>query len=176
MTARAVPVQRFSVGIGLSERMQPLLQRQVLSQQVEFEFDLSAVDNVFWRALHSNEFCAALGCRFHIGRRDDVARTADDTSFDEIVAEDKTPVLVDFWAPWCKPCQALTPILEKVEAAGNNRFRLIKVNADECTAVTARFNVRSLPTLVLLAGGEPVSRKVGSPSQSALEEWISQFC
>jgi len=101
-----------------------------------------------------------------------VARIADDANFDAIIGEDSKPVLVDFWAPWCKPCQALTPILEEVEAAESGRFRLVKVNAEECTKLAERFNVRSLPTLVLLVGGNPVSRKVGGVSRTTLEGWI----
>jgi thioredoxin len=94
-------------------------------------------------------------------------------SFDAIIGEDANPVLVDFWAPWCKPCHALTPILEEVEAAQSGRFRLVKVNAEDCTKLAERFNVRSLPTLVLLSGGETVSRKVGAVSRPALEDWVA---
>lgn len=105
--------------------------------------------------------------------RDNVARIADDANFDTIIGEDPNPALIDFWAPWCKPCQVLTPILEEVEAAESGRFRLVKVNAEECTKLAERFNVRSLPTLVLLMRGNPVSRKVGGISRTALEDWIN---
>jgi thioredoxin 1 len=98
---------------------------------------------------------------------------ADDANFDQIVGGSQTPVLVDFWAPWCKPCHALGPILDDM-AANSSRFKLVKVNADECTVVARRFNVRSLPTLVLVSGGETISRKIGSMSRSAVEQWLDQ--
>ena len=101
-----------------------------------------------------------------------MSTTADDNNFDQILAESATPVLVDFWAPWCKPCQALTPILEETEAA-SGKFRLVKVNIDECEKLAERFNVLSLPTLIIFSGGTPVHRKMGSLSRQALEEWIS---
>jgi thioredoxin len=103
-----------------------------------------------------------------------MAQIGDDSNFDQIVGQGTTPVLIDFWAPWCKPCHALGPILQEVEAASNSRFQLLKVNADECTAVAQRFNVRSLPTLVLLSDGEILSRKIGSLSRSALEQWLNE--
>lgn len=102
-----------------------------------------------------------------------MSRIADDTNFDEVLAEDTTPVLVDFWAPWCKPCQALAPVLEEIEAANAARIRVVKVNVDASESIAARFNVRGLPTLVLLAKDKPAERKVGNVSRAMLEEWIS---
>ena len=102
-----------------------------------------------------------------------MGQTADDTNFDQIIAQDASPVLVDFWAPWCKPCHALGPILDEAAAASPERFRLVKVNADECATLAKRFNVRSLPTLVILSAGEPVARKIGSLSRSALDQWLN---
>lgn len=103
-----------------------------------------------------------------------MSQAADDSNFDQILGQDGLPVLVDFWAPWCKPCQALGPLLEDVEASNDRRFRLVKVNADESKEVAQRFNVRSLPTLVLLAEGKTVSRKIGNLSRPMLERWLSE--
>jgi len=103
-----------------------------------------------------------------------MSQAADDSNFDQIVGQDGLPVLVDFWAPWCKPCQVLGPVLEDVEASSDSRFRLVKVNADESKEVAQRFNVRSLPTLVILAEGKTVSRKIGNLSRPMLEQWLSE--
>lgn len=101
-----------------------------------------------------------------------MSTTADDNNFDQIIAENATPVLVDFWAPWCKPCHALTPILEQTETAAAGKFRLVKVNIDECEKLAERFNVLSLPTLMIFSDGKPIQRKMGSLSRPALEDWI----
>ncbi|MBX9843160.1 MAG: thioredoxin [Xanthobacteraceae bacterium] len=102
-----------------------------------------------------------------------MAKIADDTNSDQVIAEDTTPVLVDFWAPWCKPCQALAPILEEIEAANGQEFGLVKVNVDASESIAARFNVRGVPTLVLLAKDKPAERKVGNVSRATIEDWIS---
>jgi thioredoxin len=103
-----------------------------------------------------------------------VAKIADDSNFDDVLNENALPALVDFWAPWCKPCHALSPILDEVESAGDLQFRLVKVNADEATKTAARFNVRSLPTLVLMSKGQAVSRKIGALSRTSLEQWLRE--
>lgn len=101
-----------------------------------------------------------------------MSQTADDAHFDDIVAGQSGAVLVDFWAPWCKPCAAMTPILEQAELAANGTFTLVKVNVDECEQLADRFAVKSLPTLMLLAKDGRQFRRVGAASRQSIEQWI----
>ena len=84
----------------------------------------------------------------------------------------RVPVLVDFWAPWCGPCRALGPLLEKLEAAYEGRFRLVKVNSDQNAELAAQFNVRSIPYVVAFVDGKPVNAFVGALPESQLRAFI----
>jgi thioredoxin 1 len=81
---------------------------------------------------------------------DDVS---DETFADEVVAS-PVPVIVDFWAPWCKPCRAIEPHLVGIAEGAGHRVRLVRMNVDENLAVPARYGVLSLPTVMLFAGGD----------------------
>ena len=72
------------------------------------------------------------------------------------------PVLVDFWAAWCGPCRAVAPALEEIATEFNGRLKVVKVDVDENQEVSGRFNVISIPTLMLFKGGQPVERMVGA--------------
>ena len=78
-----------------------------------------------------------------------------DSSFQAEVIESETPILVDFWAPWCAPCRALTPALEQL-AAERDDLKLVRVNTDEEQAIAARYGVTGLPTVMILRDGAPV--------------------
>jgi len=91
-----------------------------------------------------------------------------DMNFDEQIKTAAEPVLVDFWAEWCGPCKALSPILEEVGAEFAGKIRIAKVNIDEALDVSRRFEVMSVPTLILFKDGEPVWRTVGSRGKAQL--------
>ena len=82
------------------------------------------------------------------------------------------PVLVDLWAPWCGPCRMVAPILEQLAASRAGRLKVVKVNVDELPAVSARFGVQSIPTLLLLEHGREVARQVGAVPAARLEHWL----
>ncbi len=86
----------------------------------------------------------------------------DDARFDAVVQGSELPVLVDFWAPWCGPCRAMAPQFEQAAQQLRGRALLIKVNSDDNPRLSARFAIRSIPTLVRLDGGREVSRRAGA--------------
>ena len=87
-------------------------------------------------------------------------------NFNEIISSGK--VLIDFWAPWCAPCKQLTPILEKVSDEIGDSAIIAKVNVDENSALAARYNVRSIPTLLLFIDGQLNETLIGLKTQSEL--------
>ena len=87
-------------------------------------------------------------------------------------ADAKVPVLIDLWAPWCGPCRTMAPGLEKVAANLAGKLKVVKVNVDEAPRTAARFDARSIPTLVLLQSGKKVATRVGAAPADQLEAWI----
>ena len=88
--------------------------------------------------------------------------TVTDASFAAIVAASPIPVLLDMWAPWCGPCRAVGPIVEQLAVELAGRIRVGKVNVDDNRQIAARFAVRSIPTLLILRGGQEIDRIVGA--------------
>jgi putative thioredoxin len=87
---------------------------------------------------------------------------------DVVEASNDVPVLVDFWAPWCGPCQALTPLLERIADEYDGRFVLAKLNTDEEPRLATHFQIRSIPTLMLVHRGEVVEQLIGAQPESAI--------
>ncbi|MBK1650327.1 thioredoxin TrxA [Rhabdochromatium marinum] len=102
---------------------------------------------------------------------DKILHVTDDT-FEADVLQSSTPVLVDYWANWCAPCKMIAPILEEIAEEYDERVKVAKVDIDENRAVTERFNVRGIPTLILFKNGEAEAIKVGAVSKSQLTAFI----
>jgi thioredoxin 1 len=85
----------------------------------------------------------------------------DDSSFDETVIKSETPVLVDFWAPWCGPCKAVAPILEELANDYNEKVVIAKLNVDEAPQNASKYGISAIPTLLIFKNGEPVHSIVG---------------
>ena len=102
-------------------------------------------------------------------------RELDPASFDAAIANG--PVVVDFWAPWCRPCKAIGPILEELEAGAGGRVAFAKVNVDDFPEISGRFEILSIPTVILFAGGEAKQRVVGvrprDQFEQAFADWLS---
>ena len=101
--------------------------------------------------------------------------TLTDATFDENVKGSDVPVLVDFWAEWCGPCKMITPVLEEIADEQAGKVRIAKLNIDDNLDVTRRFDVMSIPTLILFKDGEPAARLIGAKPKVALLEEISAY-
>ena len=91
-----------------------------------------------------------------------------------IEASHSVPVLVDFWAPWCGPCKSLGPVLEKVEAEYAGRFKLVKINSDEQQQLAGAFGIRSIPTCILMVGGQPVDGFMGAQPEGQIKAFLDK--
>jgi len=98
-----------------------------------------------------------------------------ETTFDEEVASSSEPVLVDFWAEWCGPCKMIAPILEEIAAEQAGSIRIAKVNVDEAPDLARRFEVMSIPTLILFSNGVPAKRMVGAKGKPQLLEELAEY-
>ena len=85
----------------------------------------------------------------------------DDSTFEQLVLKAKKPVLVDFWAIWCKPCLAVAPILEELANEYDNKINFVKLDVDHSPKTPASYGIMSIPTLLIFKNGQPVSHIVG---------------
>ena len=97
-----------------------------------------------------------------------------DATFATDVLGSSVPVLVDYWAEWCGPCKMISPMLEESAANYAGRLTLAKLNVDENPKAPSQYHVRSIPTLMLFKGGQPVATKVGALSKSQLAAFIEE--
>ncbi len=95
-----------------------------------------------------------------------------EATFEEEVLKSETPVLVDFWAEWCGPCHAVAPVLDKIVEERGDGLKLVKVNIDEEQALSQRYGVMSIPTMILFRDGAPAAAAVGAQPKSALERTL----
>ena len=97
-----------------------------------------------------------------------------DADFDSQVLKSTEPVVVDFWAEWCGPCRMIAPALEEI-ATGSlaGKVKIMKLNVDENPKTAQKYNVMSIPTLMLFKNGEMASRQVGAAPKAKLEQWIT---
>ena len=92
-----------------------------------------------------------------------------ETSFEQEVLQSDKPVIVDFWAEWCGPCHAVSPVLDKIAEERSEELRLVKVNIDEEPALAQKYGIVSIPTIVLFKNGEPAAAAVGAQPKTAIE-------
>ena len=91
-------------------------------------------------------------------------------TFEQEVLKSDKPVIVDFWAEWCGPCHAVSPVLDKIAEERSDELRLVKVNIDEEPALAQKYGIVSIPTIVLFKGGEPAAAAIGAQPKGAIEK------
>ncbi len=101
-----------------------------------------------------------------------MAKNVNDNEFEGEVLKADGPVMVDFWAEWCGPCKAMSPLVDELSGEMGEKLKVVKVNIDESPEAPTKFGVRGIPTFMIFKGGQVVDTRVGGMSKSQLSEWV----
>ena len=93
-------------------------------------------------------------------------------NFEQEVLKSDVPVVIDFWAPWCGPCRVFSPIIDEVSKEYEGKAKFAKLNTDDNQEIAVKYNIMSIPTVMLFVEGKPKATSVGAVPKEALKEWI----
>ena len=122
--------------------------------------------------LHQRIRCGK--CKIELTPPAGAVEIGDEATFDAAIAAAGVPIAVDFWAPWCGPCRAMAPELEKAATRLSGRALIVKVNTEAVPELGERFRIQSIPTLAVFKGGREVARSSGARPAAAIESFITQ--
>lgn len=97
-----------------------------------------------------------------------------ENNFEQEVLKSDCPVLVDFWAPWCLPCQMVAPIIEEIAESYQGQLKVAKLNVDDNANLSSRYQILSIPTMILFKNGQPVDSIIGAATRRKLEAFLGQ--
>lgn len=103
-----------------------------------------------------------------------MATEISESNFDETVMNAANPVLVDFWAPWCRPCRAISPLIDEMAREYEGKLSVYKLNVDDNPKIPEKFSIRAIPTVIVFKNGEPADRVTGAVSKGSLKEMIDK--
>jgi len=98
--------------------------------------------------------------------------SVNDNNFESEVLNADGPVMVDFWAEWCGPCKAMSPLVDELATEMGEKLKVVKINIDESPNAPTKFGVRGIPTFMVFKGGQVVDTRVGGMSKGQLTEWV----